>query len=63
MMQFKYITLISWYIGMVLLVSGLYLKDTKFKRKKLCVALSAIGATITAISLSTIILMTMILKG
>ena len=48
-MQFKYIVLITWFVGLILLVGGLYLKDTKIKRKKLCKALFIVGTVITYI--------------
>ena len=60
MMPHKYILLICWYIGMILLVSGLYLQDTKFKKKKLCKCIAATGAVLVIAAVSAIGVVTIV---
>lgn len=49
-MQFKYIVIITWFVGLILCVGGWYLKDTREKHKALWVTMFVVGMVITAIT-------------
>ena len=49
-MQFKYIVLITWFVGLILYVGGWYLKDNTYKYKALCNVIFAIGMFITCVT-------------
>ena len=46
-MQFKYIVLIAWFVGLILYVGGWFLKDNKEKGKMLWTMICLLGAAIT----------------
>ena len=56
-MEKKYILLIAWYVGMILFVGNLYLKDTNFQHKKLCTYGCIISGAIVIVALICIIVM------